>query len=157
VFDPLAVLLLVAANWNLKHLEKKDEFWRLSEMPKEMPNTSISKTEEAKEEIKINLSDGLSVDENVRVQEPDVDKNNLKNEDEELPEIKVDEPTKDWEPELYAKVEKKTLGRYMQEIGAKPPLTQSFLDKVKTVFNEPSVGVKTIEREVEELQEKNPK
>lgn len=178
VFDPLAVLLLVAANWNLKHLEKKDEFWRLSEVPKEMPNTSISKTEETKEEIKLDLKDDLSVHENVAVEEPSVkvylpeyELNKSTGEvetvypedisvsvlEEELPEIKVDEPTKDWEPELYAKVEKKTLGRYMQEIGAKPPLTQSFLDKVKTVFNEPSVGVKTIEREVEELQEKNPK
>jgi hypothetical protein len=178
VFDPLAVLLLVAANWNLKHLEKKDEFWRLPKVPKEMPNTSITKTEETKEEIKLDLKDDLSVQENVAVEEPSVkdylaeyELNKSTGEvekvypedipvsvlEEELPEIKVDEPTKDWEPELYAKAEKKTLGRYMQEIGAKPPLTQSFLNKVQTVFNEPSVGVKTIEREVEELQDKNPK
>jgi len=184
VFDPLAVLLLVAANWNLKHLEKKDEFWRLPELSKEMPDTSIPETEETKEEIKLDLKDDLSVDETVDMEKPIVitrftnpesnpdviaDIPTLENEEmwasrvidenpeEELPEIKVDEPSKDWEPELYAKADKKNLGRYMQEVGAKPPLTQSFLDKVQTVFNEPSVGIKTIEREVEELQDKNPK
>lgn len=175
VFDPLAVLLLVAANWNLKNLERKNEFWRLPKLSEETTDTIVTKTEETKEEIKLNLNDDLSLEEKLHLEEPKTttevvpDVPVLENEEmwasrvidenkeEELPEIKVDEPSKDWEPELYSKVEKKTRGRYMEEIDAKPPLTQSFLDKVKTVFNEPSVGVKTIEREVEELQEKNPK
>jgi methanogenic corrinoid protein MtbC1 len=68
----------------------------------------------------------------------------------ELPEIEVDEPTKDWEPELY---NRKQLGRHMQETGQKPPKAQSFLNRVQSVFSSPSV--KTIEKEVDELQVKN--
>ena len=60
--------------------------------------------------------------------------------DEEL-NITVDE-TKDWEPNLYNRLEKRdeTL----------PQKTQSFLNNVKDVFS--SIGVKSIEKEVEEIQ-----
>ena len=68
----------------------------------------------------------------------------------EIPEIQVDEPTKDWEPELYTR---KQLGRYMEETGAKPPKAQSFLNKVQSMFSSPSTK-SAIEKEVEELQEK---
>ena len=64
----------------------------------------------------------------------------------ELPEITVDEASKDWEPELYKRRE---LGRYQQEIGAAPPKTTSFLNKVSSLFSQ-----KTIEKEVEDLQDK---
>ena len=59
----------------------------------------------------------------------------------ELPEIKVDEASKEWEPELYKRRE---LGRYQQEIGATPPKTTSFLNKVSSLFSQ-----KTIEKEVD--------
>jgi hypothetical protein len=67
----------------------------------------------------------------------------------EIPEIQVDEPTKDWEPELY---NRKQLGRHLEETGQKPPKAQSFLNRVQSVFSSPSV--KTIEKEVDELQKK---
>jgi len=78
----------------------------------------------------------------------------------EIPEIEVDEPTKDWEPELYNRVKKKveydSAGRRItpttEEELNPPTKTQSFLDKVQSVFSSPSV--KTIEKEVEDLQKK---
>jgi hypothetical protein len=79
----------------------------------------------------------------------------------EIPEIEVDEPTKDWEPELYKRVEKKveydSAGRRITpEITERhnKPLTkaQSFLDKVQGVFSKGA-----IEKDIEELQDKGNK
>jgi hypothetical protein len=126
VFDPLAVLLLVAANWNLRKEQQLIS-------PEE---TKVDKT-------------------------PDLEQV------EETLDIEVDELDKDWEPELYDRVKKRieydSAGRRitpMTEDELKnPSKTQSFLNKVQNVFQ--STGVKTIEKEVEDLQDKkdlnNPK
>jgi len=109
VFDPLAVLMLVAANWNLK----KEEI--VKPIPIEEPISNNLQTTDD-----IELSDSIQV-----------------NKDGDDLNIQVDEPTKDWEPELYKRMETET------------PKAKSFLDKVQNML-----GVKTIEKEVEELQPK---
>jgi hypothetical protein len=127
VFDPLAVLLLVAANWNLRKEQQ------LISPEKAKSTDTPSELEQVEETL----------------------------------DIEVDEPTKDWEPELYDRVKKRieydSAGRRitpMTEDELKnPSKTQSFLNKVQNVFQ--STGVKTIEKEVEDLQDKkdqnNPK
>lgn len=127
VFDPLAVLLLIAANWTLKRERKEpepvvwDSFFK-KEKTVDFPDV--------KEEPRV-----------VKQESPP---------EEELPEIVIETPSKDWEPELYERIQpKKEIGRYLQEIGAKPSKAQSFLNKVQNVFSTPS---KSIESEVSELQ-----
>ena len=161
VFDPLAVLLLIAANWNLKHTgtRKWNDFF-------EKPPTEEfpEKTKEVETEILTNnyvfdyMAHHLKKEEVKPVDEEletTVVPEEIKKEvnellESELPEIEVDEPTKDWEPELY---NRKQVGRHMEETGQKPPKAQSFLNRVQSVFSSPSV--KTIEKEVDELQVKN--
>jgi hypothetical protein len=167
VFDPLAVLLLIAANWNLKHTggrkwndffqkppvedfpEKTKEIEVEADTPIEHPtNTSVFNhiTEHlTKEEVKPVVEE---LETTVVPEEIKKEVNELL--ESEIPEIQVDEPTKDWEPELY---NRKQLGRYMEETGTKPPKAQSFLNKVQSMFSSP--GVKSaIEKDVEQLQEK---
>jgi len=157
VFDPLAVLLLIAANWNLTHGRKGrwDDFFN-KEKSEDLPE----KTKE------IVIQDDITVEEKPTVkQEPEdipvlegeetwaqrvIDENPS---DDDLPKIEVDEHNKDWEPALYDRNGvKKEVGRYMAETGKKPPKTQSFLNKVQQSFTQ-SLGIKTIEKEVDELQE----
>jgi hypothetical protein len=107
VFDPLAVLMLVAANWNLK----KEEI--VKPIPIEEPISNNLQT-----------TDDIELSDSVQVSKDGDDLN-----------IQVDEPSKDWEPELYHRMETET------------PKAKSFLDKVQNML-----GVKTIEKEVEELQ-----
>ena len=107
VFDPLAVLMLVAANWNLK----KEQ----SSLPAPV------------EEI---IDNSIKTNDNIELQ----DSIEIHKDGDDL-DIQVDEPTKDWEPELYQRMEKET------------PKANSFLNKVQNML-----GVKTIEKEVEELQ-----
>jgi hypothetical protein len=156
VFDPLAVLLLIAANWNLKHSggRRWNDFF-------EKPPVEDFPEKSKEVEIQTNASvfDGIQVQltkEQVKPEELEttVVPEEIKKEvnellESELPEIQVDEPTKDWEPELY---NRKQLGRHMEETGQKPPKAQSFLNRVQSVFSSPSV--KTIEKEVDELQKK---
>jgi hypothetical protein len=157
VFDPLAVLLLIAANWQQKRDQEENEpiikevFIDEGELPP-VPE-EINKTEII-EPIQININDEIPVWEELRV--------NIKPEehpvehivtgyspavvtDEEL-NITVDDG-KDWEPNLYTRLEKRD--------ESLPQKTQSFLNKAKEVFS--SIGVKTIEKEVEDLQDKKPK
>jgi hypothetical protein len=156
VFDPLAVLLLIAANWNLKHSGGR----RWNDFFEKPPVEDFP--EKAKEvEIETNASvfDGIQVQLTKEQDKPEelettIVPEEIKKEvnellESELPEIEVDEPTKDWEPELY---NRKQLGRHMEETGQKPPKAQSFLNRVQSVFSSPSV--KTIEKEVDELQKK---
>jgi hypothetical protein len=161
VFDPLAVLLLIAANWNLKHTgtRKWNDFFEkppvedFPEKTKEVENEILTNNyvfdymahHLKKEEVKP-VAEELET--TVVPEEIKKEVNELL--ESELPEIQVDEPTKDWEPELY---NRKQLGRHMEETGQKPPKAQSFLNKVQSVFSSPSV--KTIEKEVDELQVKN--
>lgn len=160
VFDPLAVLMLVAANWNMKYYavprkqeeehppyyvadvgEKPtaEELQEIEEEPVDMKwseNWPWPKPEPEKEEPVVTQTVSEIIPESVTEEQPT----------EELLNIEVDAPTKDWEPPLYQRVEDKEIGRYMQEVGAKPAKTESFLKKVQSVYAEP------IEIEVDELQ-----
>jgi hypothetical protein len=157
VFDPLAVLLLVAANWQLRR-DKEGA----PELAPITWNSFFSKKG-------IDIEDKVSVEEEVKVAKVEgMDYvQTFKEADEtELPEIKIEEHSKDWEPELYDRVKKRieydSAGRRItpeteEELALKnnPSKTQSFLNKVSDVFQ--STGVKTIEKEVEELQKEDKK
>jgi hypothetical protein len=134
VFDPMAVLLLVAANWQLKQSQNKKKPSIEDFVPQ--PKTLVTHKE-------INLSDNVSVQDDRIIKEQFFHET----EDSELPEIEVEEHSKEWEPEIYQRAEpKKTVGRLMEETGKPPPKVQSFLSKVQSMF--------TIEREVEDLQKR---
>lgn len=140
VFDPLAVLMLVAANWQMRKDKETLEPEPVTEFPEKEP------------EIKhIVIEDDIQFKDTI----------NPKEQDSELPEIEVDEHNKDWEPELFdrkqiKKIEYDSAGRRItpptEEELNPPTKTQSFLNKVQEVFSSPSV--KTIEKEVEDLQKK---
>jgi hypothetical protein len=139
VFDPLAVLLLVAANWQLKKESGQVE-------PEENIKHIVIKDDIVLEEdVSSGKADGVNYEQTFKEAE-----------ETEIPEIQVDEPTKDWEPELYQRVKKieyDSAGRRITPTlpeETNPTKTQSFLNKVQSVFS--STGVKTIEKEVEELQ-----
>jgi len=151
VFDPLAVLLLVAANWQ-KRREKEDVV--------DTPTTwnSFFAKEGADIEDKVSVQEEVTV---TKVDGMDYEQTFKEAEETELPEIKIEEHSKDWEPQLYNRVKKRveydSAGRRItpeteEELEQKinPSKTQSFLNKVSEVFQ--STGVKTIEKEVEELQ-----
>lgn len=147
VFDPLAVLLLIAANWQMRQ-EKGEEvkphplqaFFDKNKDLKLTEPRPISDFPELQEAIKTGIEDGtleIKGEEAPKVSEA---------EDDLLFEEQVSsEPKKDWEPELYARVEtpKKELGRYETELleQEKKRKVQSFLDKTGT-----------IEQDVEKLQ-----
>lgn len=158
VFDPLAVLLLIAANWNLKHTSQRkwNEFFDkkpVEQFPEKIEEEIDTPTNDF---VFDHMADQLTKEKVKPVEELEttIVPEEIKQEvnellESEIPEIQVDEPTKDWEPELY---NRKQVGRHMEETGQKPPKAQSFLNKVQNVFSSPSV--KTIEKEVDELQEK---
>jgi hypothetical protein len=167
VFDPLAVLLLIAANWNLKHTggRKWNEFFEkpptedFPEKDEVRLNDEIKFKEPSTTPVFDHMTVHLTKEEikPVEEQETTVVPEEIKKEvnellDSEIPVIEVDELNKEWEPELY---NRKEVGRYMKETGKSSSKSQSFLNKVQSVFSSPSV--KTIEKEVEELQDKNPK
>ena len=125
VFDPLAVLMLIAANSMIRREEKED----------------IKTVEEPP--VKKSIDDFVPqpkelVVETPKVSEPETDSNNaFKELEEEIPvsdnaEVKV-EKQKDWEPELYARVGVKTsekeVGRYLEELQPKSK-AESFIMKV---------------------------
>ncbi len=154
VFDPLAVLMLVAANWQLRKDKGTLELAPVSEkiwdkfFKKEPANDFPEKESEIKHIV---IEDSIQFE----------DKIEQKEQESELPEIQVDEHNKDWEPTLYErkqvkKIEYDSAGRRitpMTEEELNPPTkTQSFLNKVQEVFSSPSV--KTIEKEVDDLQKK---
>lgn len=156
VFDPLAVLLLIAANWNLKHTGTRrwNDFFEKPPVEDFPERTEIRLNDEIKVDepsttpVFTQMTEHLSKEQLETTIVPEEIKKEV-NEllESELPEIQVDEPTKDWEPELY---NRKQVGRHMEETGQKPPKAQSFLNKVQSVFSSP--GVKTIEKEVDDLQ-----
>jgi hypothetical protein len=153
VFDPLAVLLLVAANWQLR----RDKEGVIEIAP--TWNAFFAKKG-------VDIEDKVSVQEEVtvaKVDGMDYEQTFKEAEETELPEIKIEEHSKDWEPELYDRVKKRieydSAGRRItpeteEELDQKlnPSKTQSFLNKVSDVFQ--STGVKTIEKEVQDLQKK---
>lgn len=166
VFDPLAVLLLVAANWQQKreNAEKestpKEVFIDEGELPpvsEEIKETEIIQ-EQKDEPIHVDLKDEVPVWEEMRV--------NIKPEEKPIertivgyaPAVVTEEvadedlnitveDSKDWEVNLYNRLEKRDDNL--------PQKTQSFLNKAKEALS--TIGVKTIEKEVDELQSKNPK
>jgi hypothetical protein len=157
VFDPLAVLLLVAANWQMRRdkeggVKLAPTTWNEFFSKK---GVDIEDKVNIEEEVKVAKVDGMNYEQT------------FKEADEtELPEIKIEEHSKDWEPELYDRVKKRieydSAGRRItpeteEELALKnnPSKTQSFLNKVSDVFQ--STGVKTIEKEVEELQKEDKK
>jgi hypothetical protein len=172
VFDPLAVLLLIAANWNLKHTSgrKWNEFFEkppvedFPEKTKEVEVQTDTTIEEPTttpvfdhmtEHLSKDTPDSWEESQIVEELETTIVPEEIKQEvnellESEIPEIHVDEPTKDWEPELY---NRKQLGRHMEETGQKPPKAQSFLNRVQSVFSSPSEK-SAIEKDVEQLQEK---
>jgi hypothetical protein len=152
VFDPLAVLLLIAANWQQKRDKEelepvKTEVYidegELPPAPEEINKTEII------EPVQININDEVPVWEEMRV--------TIKPEEHPVehtvagysPAVVTDEELnitvedgKDWEPNLYNRLEKRD--------ESLPQKTQSFLNKAKEVFS--SIGVKSIEKEIEEIQ-----
>ena len=158
VFDPLAVLMLVAANWQMRK-DKEGVLEVESSAPWDSffskKGIDIEDTVDIKEEVVVAKVDGMDYDQT------------FKEADEtELPEIKIEEHSKDWEPELYDRVKKRieydSAGRRItpetdEEVTLKSTTvkTQSFLNKVSDVFQ--PTGVKTIEKEVEELQKEDKK
>jgi hypothetical protein len=132
VFDPLAVLMLIAANWSLKHSKKPD--WT---------NFFTKKREEVDLEVKeIKIEDDITIGDKPDAWVADVGE---KPTEEELKELNVDieEPKSEWSPELYNRRREKT----------ETSKTKSFLNKIQKTLS----GEKTIEKEVEELQVKEAK
>jgi hypothetical protein len=152
VFDPLAVLLLIAANWNLRNGRKEswNDFFKkppVEEFPEKEPETT--KEIVIQDDIVVNEEPvDLVVPETTEL-EPEIAEQVNEVLESEIPEIQVDEHNKDWEPNLY---NRKEVGRYMEETGKKPSKTQSFLNKAQNTVAQ-SLGIKTIEKEVDELQE----
>jgi hypothetical protein len=143
VFDPLAVLLLIAANWQMKHErgeEAKHPLHDFFEKNKELNLTEprpISDFPDLQEAVKQGIEDGtleIKGEDTPKVIEPEDDLLF-----EEQVEVKKQEPVKDWEPELYQRVGvqkvEKELGRYETELleQEKKRKVQSFLNKVGTI------------------------
>ena len=134
VFDPLAVLMLIAANWSLKHNKKPDWtnfFKKREEVDLELPDVK---------EIKI--EDDITIGDKPDAWVADVGE---KPTEEELNDInlEIEEPKNEWSPELYNRRREKT----------ETSKTKSFLNKIQKTLS----GEKTIEKEVEELQLKEAK
>ena len=141
VFDPLAVLLLIAANWQKKQEEEvKPEphpLQKFFDQNKEKISAEprpISDFPELQEAIKTGLEDGTL---EIQGEMPKV----LEDEDDLIfEEQSTEEPKKDWEPELYARVDQqpKELGRYESDLleQEKKRKIQSFRDKVGTIEND---------------------
>ena len=135
VVDPLAVLMLIAANWNMRN--NNDNHW--TDFFKKEKSEDFPETKEIIVEDNINLDDNPSVatDEELIFDEPE-------------PEPKV----KNWDPSFYTDAnqtlginsKEKELGRYETELleQEKKRKVQSFLTKVGE-----------IEQEVEDLQKRN--
>ena len=158
VFDPLAVLMLVAANWQMR----KDKEGVL-EVEFSAPWDSFFSKKGIDIEDKVDIKEEVVV---AKVDGMDYDQTFKEADETELPEIKIEEHSKDWEPELYDRVKKRieydSAGRRItpetdEEVTLKSTTvkTQSFLNKVSDVFQ--PTGVKTIEKEVEELQKEDKK
>jgi hypothetical protein len=149
VFDPLAVLLLIAANWNLK---RKDTKVIEPEADYQLPDPIVP------EPIQIHIEDIVETVEEVELPEPAnslmaaakeaeehiaLTNNEVVVESDEDLNVTVEEPSKEWEQELYTRRQVKNT----DELFGK---AQSFLNKVNRGVG---VEVKTIEHEVDELQQ----
>ena len=175
VFDPLAVLLLIGANWQKRKDEETEKVKEESAWPefflKPAAEDFPEKEQEPAKEIEIqdevvidepssspvidHMTDQLTVKEEVSVEStPEVKQVNELLED-EIPELDIDEQSKDWEPLLF-KIKRGdviTEAEYPDNKDV-PPKTSSFIRKTIDFLRLPSTGVKTIEKEVDELQKK---
>jgi hypothetical protein len=145
VFDPLAVLMLIAANWNLRQQQGNGWTSFFNKPPAESFPEKEPVVEPKEEQPQIQKDEDIPVLENEETWA-----SRAIDEQTEIPEIQVDEAKKGWEPDLYTRLQQKQLGRYEAET---QPKTQSFLNKVKDLIMSPSV--KSIEQEVDELQPKD--
>ena len=141
VFDPLAVLMLIAANWSLKNTVRKDwnSFFNKEPVPMSDFPPVVTETKD------ILVQDDITIGDKPDAWIADVGGKPTKEELQEIEddlEIKVDEPASEWSPEMYRRVQPTP----------ENSKTKSFLNRVSQ-----SLGVKTIEKEVEDLQNKNPK
>jgi hypothetical protein len=136
VFDPLAVLLLIAANWQMK----KESEPQAKETPVET-DTNIGfiaqEVAEVVPEAVMQFDEPRPISDFPDLQ--DIIKKGLS--DGSLTITGETEPKKDWEPELYARVQQepvKEMGRYETELAAQQAKkkTQSFLDKVGSIEGE---------------------
>ena len=149
VFDPLAVLLLIAANWNMKKTAKVIEPEADTKVDTTEPKTielHIEDTVDTQEEV-VDLPEpakSLIAAAKEAEEHSALLNNELVVDPEESLELTVEEPPKDWSPELYAKSYPKNTE---ENIGSR---AQSCLNKVKGAAG---VQVKTIEAEVDELQQ----
>lgn len=133
VFDPLAVLLLIAANWQMK----KEAEPKVKETPVQTDTNVGFIAQEVGEvlpEAVMQFDEPRPISEFPEIQA--ILKKGLA--DGTLVPMGQEEPKKDWEPELYARVQeqpKKEMGRYEAELAAQQAKkkTQSFLDKVGTI------------------------
>ena len=147
VFDPLAVLLLIAANWNLRNGIKQD--WTslfLKEPASDFPSVEEIREEPTpvEEHQEVKLNDDIHIKE-----EPNI----VHTHDNEIPEIQVEESSKDWEPELF-KIKRGdviTESHYPDNKDV-PPKTASFMRKVIDSLKTPKL--EPIQQEVEDLQKK---
>jgi len=153
VFDPLAVLLLIAANWQQKRDNEELPIVEEPSVTEPEPEFKFLADEEdlyPDRPTEINLSDNLHASDetqlSVKGDETVVEKTitnyaPVEVTDDDL-NITVEEG-KDWEPNLYDRLERRD--------ESLPQKTQSFLNKAKDVFS--GIGVKTIEKEVDDLQQ----
>lgn len=136
VFDPLAVLLLIAANWQMKN-DSKEKPVQADPIVEAKPFAFMadlpSQVNPAPEEP-LEFSEPKPISEFPELQA--MVKQGL--DDGSLTIMGNTEPAKDWEPELYARVNQepvKEMGRYEAELAAQSAKTKtkSFLDKVGSI------------------------
>lgn len=132
VFDPLAVLLLIAANWQLRQDKGDWDSFFKKEKSEDFPEKQIV------------IQDNLEVQDKPDAWVADVGEKPTEEELAFEEEVKP-EPKKDWEPELYKRVEpqEKVLGRFESDL-----LEQERKRKLNSFLGK----VKTIEQDVEDLQ-----
>ena len=156
VFDPLAVLLLIAANWNLKNVPKvikPEDDYQLPDPPVHQPSISdfVPQPTElvVNDPIQIHIEDTVETVEEVALPETAEEAEEHvapTNESDEELNVTAEEQSKDWEPELYSR-------RQVKNTDVANSKTQSFLNKVS---GSAGVEIKTIELEVDELQQSKP-
>jgi hypothetical protein len=157
VFDPLAVLLLIAANWNMKH--HQDEHWTeffKKDKTEDFPEKEEKPVETKKDELDIPILEGEETwAQRVIDEEPMLTQKEHREltelVDSEIPEIEVPDPKDDVTPEYYSirRGDVVTKERYPDNKDV-PPKTASFMRKMAD-FLRPS-NQEPIEKEVEDLQ-----
>ena len=149
VFDPLAVLLLIAANWQMKQ-EKGDDssfFKQFETKQMRIDDFAPQPTEFIPDPYVADVGEKPTAEELTEINSEEPPKVSEIEDDLLFEDVPV-EAKKDWEPELYKRVEpkEKELGRYESELleQEKQRKLNSFLAKAGE-----------IEQEVEKLNKKN--